>query len=52
MAKIINAALDGSDITVWISGGENGKTARVVCRVTTSAGRIDDRSLWLSVEHR
>lgn len=43
---------DGAQITAWISGGENGETARVVCRITTNAGRVDDRSLWLSVEHR
>lgn len=43
---------DGAQITVWLSGGNDKDTARVVCRITTSAGRVDDRSLWLRVEHR
>lgn len=43
---------DGAQITVWLSGGNEQETARVVCRITTSAGRVDDRSLWLSIANR
>jgi len=43
---------NGAQITVWLSGGNDQETARVVCRITTSAGRVDDRSLWLRIANR
>lgn len=43
---------NGAQITVWLSGGNDQDTARVVCRITTSVGRVDDRSLWLSIANR
>ena len=43
---------DGAVVTVWVSGGEAGQTYRMTCRVTTSQGRIDDRSIWLTTRER
>lgn len=33
--------------TVWLSGGTEGQTGVVTCRITTSAGRTEDRSFKL-----
>lgn len=37
-------------IVVWISGGIAGQTYTVTCRITTSAGRTDDRTATLPVD--
>lgn len=42
---------DGSTL-VWLSGGEAGITYRISNRITTSAGRTDERSFDLAVEDR
>jgi hypothetical protein len=39
-------------VTAWISGGTVGTTYRVECLITTSAGRKDERSLWITVQER
>lgn len=39
-------------VTVWLSGGTAGDRYRVTCRITTSAGQIDDRSFTVSVRDR
>ena len=39
-------------VTAWLSGGVNGATYMVTCRITTNQGRTDDRSIWLSVLDR
>lgn len=38
--------------TVWLSGGTEGQVYRVTNRVTTSDGRIDDRSFTLRCTQR
>ena len=39
-------------VTVWLTGGTLNKRYTVVCRVTTAAGRIDDRTIEFKiVEH-
>ena len=38
-------------VTVWLSEAQKG-TRRVTCRVTTSQGRTDDRSIVLHVTDR
>jgi hypothetical protein len=45
-------SISGGVVTAWISGGEAGNTYRVVFRITTAAGRIDDRSIYLKVKDR
>jgi hypothetical protein len=42
----------GSVAKVWISGGTVGTEYTVRCRLTTSAGRIDDRSFIIEVQER
>ena len=43
--------LDGK-VTVWLSGGTAGKNYKVACKITTSAGRTDERTLWIRVVER
>lgn len=38
--------------TVWISGGTEGQTYNITCRITTNEGRIDDRSFTLRITNR
>jgi hypothetical protein len=38
--------------TVWLSGGTEGQVYRITCRITTSDGRIDDRSFTLRCTNR
>lgn len=35
----------GTDVTVWLTGGTVGTIYGVTCRITTSAGRTDDRTI-------
>ena len=39
-------------ITVWLSGGTAGSEYVVGCEITTSVGRVDERSIRLKVEDR
>lgn len=39
-------------VTVWLSGGQAGDNATVACRVTTSAGRTDERTATIRVRDR
>ena len=39
------SSVAGAVTTVWLAGGDAGTRYLVSCRVTTAAGRIDDRSL-------
>ncbi len=36
---------DGVSATIWLSGGTLGSRPGVVCHITTTAGRSDDRTL-------
>lgn len=38
--------------TVWISGGTPGETYPVVCRIATTGGRVDERTIRIRVEQR
>ena len=42
----------GGKVTVWLSGGTAGKNYKVACKITTSAGRTDERTLWIRVVDR
>lgn len=39
-------------VTAWLSGGTADTSYRVECKITTSAGRIDERSLTIRVRER
>ena len=43
--------LDGK-VTVWLSGGTAGINYKVACLITTTAGRTDERTLWIRVVDR
>lgn len=47
-----SATRSGSVITAWISGGTVGRRATVTCRITTTEGRTDDRTLYLTIAER
>ena len=46
-----SSAEDAGIVTVWLSEAQKG-TRRVTCRITTSQGRTDDRSIVLNVVDR
>ena len=39
-------------VTVWLSGGTAGENYKVACLITTSAGRTDERAIWIKVVER
>ena len=39
-------------VTYWVSGGTIGQSYRVACKITTSASRIDERTMRISVLER
>lgn len=45
-------ASGASSASVLVAGGMKGRIYRLVNRVTTSAGRTDERSITIRVEHR
>ena len=46
-----SAESDGK-VTVWLSGGTAGINYKVACKITTSAGRTDERTIWIKVTDR
>ena len=43
---------DTGKVTVWLSGGTAGINYKVACLITTSAGRTDERTIWIKVVER
>jgi hypothetical protein len=41
-----------TSVTVWLSGGTAGTDYSIVCHITTSAEREDDRTIFIRVEQR
>lgn len=37
-------------VTVWVSGGVVGETAKLTCTITTEDGRIDERSMFIKIK--
>lgn len=46
------ASRDGGKGTVWLSGGTVGEEYLLTCRITTAAGRIDDRTIRIVIRER
>jgi hypothetical protein len=51
ITKEAEAAVGGK-ATVWLSGGTDGQTYKVTCRLSTTGGRIDDRTIKVRVIER
>lgn len=47
-----STSLSGGKATIWLSGGTNGSDYSVTCRLTTTGGRTDDRTLRITVRER
>lgn len=45
-------SVDGGKATIWLSGGTDGQRYRVVCRITTTGGRVEDATLPITVRQR
>ena len=45
-SAIVNTS---TGVQVWLSGGTDGATYNVTCRITTSGSRTDDRTLKIRV---
>ena len=41
-----------SSATIWLSGGSVGSSYEVVNRITTAAGRIDDRTITIRMKEK
>lgn len=39
-------------VTAWLTGGTPGTKYGVACRITTSAGRTDERTIRVTVQNR
>jgi len=48
----VSASLSGAQATVWVSGGSVGILYSVTNRITTAAGRTDERSILIRVADR
>lgn len=51
LTKDSDSQADGV-VTVWLSGGTAGINYKVACKIVTSAGRTDERSIWIKVVER
>lgn len=39
-------------VTAWVSGGTQGSTATIQCRIVTAGGRTDDRTINLVINSK
>lgn len=47
-----SSAVQDGTVVCWLSGGTAGSTYRVECKITTSAGRTDERTIRVRVIER
>jgi hypothetical protein len=41
-----------TSVTIWLSGGTDGETYAVACKITTTSGRTDERTVNVFVSER
>ena len=51
LTKISDMNTSGS-VIVWLSSGSPGYRYNVACKITTSSGRIDERTIKIDVKNR
>lgn len=51
LTKVSDSKSDGL-VTVWLSGGTDKTWYNVSCRITTSKGRIDERTIQIQIQER
>ena len=44
--------LTTTSVTIWVAGGTIGQQYQLACKITTAAGRIDERSVYINVKDR
>jgi hypothetical protein len=47
-----STAASATAVTVWLSGGTAATAATIACRITTTAGRTDERTITVSIKDR
>lgn len=47
-----SSSVIGEKVVAWLTGGTAGTEARALCQITTSAGRIDERTMTIVVRNR
>jgi len=47
---VVSSEVVGATVVVFLSGGTLNDRYKIVCRVTTVGGRIDDRSLFVKIK--
>lgn len=52
LTLITSQIVDNTKTVVWIGGGTVGTDYTITCRITTSGGRTDERSMVLRVRER
>lgn len=50
--SVVSSSYTTTATSVYLSGGTAGTTATATCRITTAGGRIDDRTIYLTVQER
>lgn len=51
---VVQSAISGKSVVIWLSGGSAGNTYQVTCHITTAStpARQDDRSIFIKVKDR
>lgn len=49
---IFSSANTALIVTVWLTGGTVGELATLACRITTAAGRIDERTIRVRIKEK
>ena len=49
---VASSSIVGKTVVAWISGGIAGESVTVRMRITTAAGRTDDRSFYIKIKER